>query len=41
MTAGRLTYGSAVRLRTVEARCYHANVPLSGHTLSKCGTLTR
>lgn len=39
MTAGRLTYGSAVRLQTVEARCYHVNVPLSGHTVSKCGTL--
>jgi AraC-like DNA-binding protein len=39
MTAGRLTYGSAVRLRTVEASCFHVNVPLRGRTLSKCGTL--
>jgi AraC-like DNA-binding protein len=39
MTAGRLTYGSAVRLRTVEASCFHVNVPLRGHTLSRCGTL--
>jgi AraC-like DNA-binding protein len=38
MTAGRLTYGSAVRLRTVEARCFHVNVPLRGRTLSRCGT---
>jgi AraC-like DNA-binding protein len=39
MTAGRLTYGTAVRLRTVEARCFHVNVPLRGRTLSRCGTL--
>src|ERR1700712_3726388 len=38
MTAGRLTYGSAVRLRTVEASCFHVNVPLRGRTLSRCGT---
>lgn len=38
MTAGRLTYGSEVWLRTVDARCYHVNVPLRGRTLSRCGT---
>ena len=39
MTAGRLAYGRAVRLRTVEASCFHVNVPLRGRTLSRCGTL--
>jgi AraC-like DNA-binding protein len=38
MTAGRLTYGSGVRLRTVEASGFHVNVPLRGRTLSRCGT---
>jgi AraC-like DNA-binding protein len=38
-TAGRLSYGRDVRLRTVEAHCYHVNVPMRGRTLSRCGTL--
>lgn len=38
MTAGRLAYGTDVRVRTVDARCYHVNVPVRGRTLSRCGT---
>ncbi len=39
MTVGRLRYGGDVRLRTVEAKCYHINVPMRGRTLSRCGNL--
>jgi AraC-like DNA-binding protein len=38
MTAGRLSYGGDVRLRTDDAREFHVNVPVRGHTVSRCGT---
>ena len=38
LTAGRLTYGSQVRLRTADAENYHLNIPLRGHATSLSGT---
>ncbi len=38
LTAGRLTYGRRVRLRTVDAENFHVNVPLRGRAVSRSGT---
>jgi AraC-like DNA-binding protein len=37
LTAGRLSYGRAVRLRTAEAQNFHVNLPLRGHAVSRSG----
>lgn len=41
LTAGRLTYGRRVRLRTVDASDFHVNIPLRGRTLSSHGSSER
>ena len=38
LTAGRLTYGRRVRLRTAEASHFHVNVALRGRAASRSGT---
>ena len=37
LTAGRLSYGRRVRLRTGEAECFHINFPLRGQAVSTRG----
>lgn len=37
-TAGRLTYGRRVRLRTADADHFHVNLPLRGRAVSRRGT---
>jgi AraC-like DNA-binding protein len=37
LTAGRLTYGRRVRLRTAEAENFHVNFPLRGRAVSRSG----
>jgi AraC-like DNA-binding protein len=37
LTAGRLTYGRRVRLRTADAENFHVNIPLHGRAASKSG----
>jgi AraC-like DNA-binding protein len=38
LTAGRLTYGRPVRLRTADAENFHVNIPLRGRAASRNGT---
>lgn len=38
LTAGRLTYGRRVQLRTVDASNFHVNIPLRGGALSSNGS---
>ncbi|MDX6359543.1 MAG: hypothetical protein QOH37_2597 [Nocardioidaceae bacterium] len=38
LTAGRLTYGRRVRLRTADAENFHVNIPLRGRATSRSGT---
>jgi hypothetical protein len=38
LTAGRLTYGRQVRLRTADAKNFHVNIPLRGRAVSTNGT---
>jgi AraC-like DNA-binding protein len=38
LTAGRLTYGPRVRLRTADAENFHVNIPLRGHAATRRGT---
>jgi AraC-like DNA-binding protein len=38
LTAGRLTYGRWVRLRTADAENFHVNIPLHGRSVSRSGT---
>jgi AraC-like DNA-binding protein len=38
LTAGRLTYGRRVRLRTADAENFHVNIPLRGRAASRSGT---
>jgi AraC-like DNA-binding protein len=38
LTAGRLTYGRQVRLRTADAENFHVNIPLRGRAASTSGT---
>lgn len=38
LTAGRLTYGREVRLRTADAECFHVNIPVHGRVSSRMGT---
>jgi AraC-like DNA-binding protein len=38
LTAGRLTYGRQVRLRTADAKNFHVNIPLRGRAVSRNGT---
>lgn len=38
MTAGRLTYGRHVQLRTAEAESFHVNVTLHGRAVSRSGS---
>ena len=37
LTAGRLTYGRRVRLRTADAENFHVNIPLQGRAASRRG----
>jgi AraC-like DNA-binding protein len=37
LTAGRLTYGRGVRLRTADAQDFHVNLPLRGRVASRSG----
>jgi AraC-like DNA-binding protein len=37
LTAGRLTYGRRVRLRTADAKNFHINLPLRGRVISRHG----
>ena len=37
LTAGRLSYGRAVRLRTADAESFHVNIPLRGRVTSRSG----
>ena len=38
LTAGRLSYGRRVRLRTADAENFHVNIPLRGRAASRSGT---
>jgi AraC-like DNA-binding protein len=38
LTAGRLTYGRDVRLRTADAENFHVNIPLRGRATSRSGS---
>jgi AraC-like DNA-binding protein len=38
LTAGRLSYGRRVRLRTADAENFHVNIPLRGRATSRSGT---
>jgi len=38
LTAGRLTYGRRVRLRTADAENFHVNIPLRGRAAARSGT---
>lgn len=38
LTAGRLSYGRRVRLRTADAEQFHVNIPLRGRAVSSSGT---
>ena len=38
LTAGRLTYGRQVCLRTADAENFHVNIPLRGRAASRSGT---
>lgn len=37
LTAGRLTYGRRVRLRTADATNFHVNIPMRGRAVSRSG----
>lgn len=41
LTAGRLTYGRRVHLRTDDAQCFHVNIPLRGRAASRSGNSER